>query len=121
MEDNMHFMDKFFEDCLKDFNVPEGWVNISYKNDVCPSFYYKGYQIFVNHPDPKEREIEDSFRFAVIIDYEYAYTGWTFCAETIEEVLPELEVPYLSRPLVHDKEEYLRHERDMGDTWRASS
>lgn len=120
MEDNMHFMDKFFKDCLKDFDVPEGWVNISYKNDVCPSFYYKGYQIFVNHADPREREIEDSFRFSVIIDYEYGCTGWAFCAETIEEVLPELEVSYLSRPLAYPKEEYLKHEQDIAER-RASS
>lgn len=112
---------EFFKDCLKDFDKPDNWQDVSYYNDVCPSFHYKGYQIFVNHPDPKKREIKDSFRFAVIIDYEYAYQGWAFCAETIEEVLPELEVPYLSRPLVHDKKEYLRHEQDMGDTWRASS
>ena len=112
---------EFFKDCLKDFDKPDNWQDVSYYNDVCPSFFYKGYQIFVNHPDPKKREIEGDFRFAIIIDYEYAYTGWVFYADTIEEILPELEVPYLIRPLVHDKEEDLRHERDMGYTWRASS
>ena len=34
----------------------------------------------------------------------------SFYAETIEEILPELEVPYLTRPLVYDREEYLKEE-----------
>jgi len=111
---------EFFKDCLKDFDKPDNWEDVSYYNDVCPSFYYKGYQIFVDHADPEERELEGSTRFAIIIDYEYANTGWSFNCETIEEVLPELEVPYLSRPLVHDKEEYLRHEKDLASSKVAS-
>ena len=101
---------EFIKDCLKDFDKPDNWEDVSYHNDVCPSFEYNGYQFFVDHPDPKQRELEGAFRFAVIISLEYAEHGWSFCAETIEEILPELEVPYLTRPLVYDREEYLKEE-----------
>ena len=105
-------MDKreFFKDCLKDFDKPDNWEDVSYYNDVCPSFEYNGYQIFVDHPDPKQRELEGAFRFAVIISLEYAEHGWAFCAETVGEILTELEVPYLTRPLVYAREEYLKEE-----------
>ena len=102
---------EFFKDCLKDFDKPDNWVDVSYLGgDTCPSFEYNGYQIMVNHPDPEQRELEGSFRFTVFIALEYGEEGWAFCAETIEEILPELEVPYLTRPLVYDREEYLKEE-----------
>ena len=36
----LDYMDKFFEDCLKDFDVPDGWVNVVI-NDVCLAFIIK--------------------------------------------------------------------------------
>ena len=99
---------EFFKDCLKDFDKPDNWVDVCYLGgDVCPSFEYNGYHIMVNHPDPERRELKGSFRFLVRISLEYAEHGWTFCAETIEEILPEIEVPYLTRPLIYDREYYL--------------
>jgi len=110
MEDKMDIRE-FFKDCLKDFDKPDNWVDISFPGgDTCPSFEYNGYQIMVNHPDPEQRELEGSFRFTVFIALEYGEEGWAFYAETIEEILPELEVPYLTRPLVYDREYYLKEE-----------
>ena len=55
---------EFFDDCLKDFTRPVGWESVSYYNDVCPSFECNGYHIFVDHPDPKKRELwDDRTRF----------------------------------------------------------
>tara|TARA_R110000824_G_C14713463_1_gene624164 strand:+ start:154 stop:483 length:330 start_codon:yes stop_codon:yes gene_type:complete len=102
---------EYFAECLKDFVQPENWANISYGNDACPSFEYNGYQIFVDHPDPKEREVgEDSNRYAVIISLEYGDTGWMFCTDNFADVLKEVEKPYLDRPLQYEKEEYLKEE-----------
>lgn len=101
----------FFDDCLKDFTRPVGWESACYYNDVCPSFRYKGYEIFVDHPDPKERELgEDRTRFSVTIALDYGESVWRFETDDLNEVLKEIEVPYLTRPLRHDKEYYIKEE-----------
>ena len=102
---------EFFDDCLKDFSRPVGWESVSYYNDVCPSFECNGYQIFADHPDPEERELgKETTRYCIIISLEYGDTGWTFQTDDLNEVLKEIEVPYLSRPLRYEKEEYLKEE-----------
>ena len=101
----------FFDGFLDNFEKPEQWVNVSYHNDVCPSFECNGYQIFVDHPNPEERELgKETTRYCIIISLEYGDTGWTFQTDDLDEVLKEIEVPYLTRPLRYDKEEYLKEE-----------
>ena len=101
----------FFDDCLRDFEKPVEWEDVSYCNDVCPSFRYKGYEIFVDHPDPEERELgKDRTRFSVIIALDYGESVWRFETDDLDEVLKEIEVPYLTRPLRHDKEYYIKEE-----------
>ena len=51
-----------------------GWQDASYKNDTCPSLEftskYKGspditFKLWIDHPDPKEREVDTGFRFTI--------------------------------------------------------
>tara|TARA_R100000687_G_C6364325_1_gene124930 strand:- start:39 stop:530 length:492 start_codon:yes stop_codon:yes gene_type:complete len=43
-------------DYYKDLDIPKTWENISYSNDEFPSFSCKGYTIWINSPNKKERE-----------------------------------------------------------------
>jgi len=62
----------FFDDCVSDLKIPKKWEDISYSNDVCPSFAYKGYQIWIDHIDYQQRENgQDTYRFAVTKEKEY--------------------------------------------------
>ena len=98
-----NYMQDYFQDCLKDFSKPKNWENLSYHHDVCPSFGYNGYQIFIDHPNPKERELgEDSTRFHVIVALDYGDYQWSFDTNNFEEVLKEIEVSYLTRPLTYE-------------------
>jgi len=36
--------------------IPEHWKDISWRNDVCPSWQLNTYQIFVNFEKPEDRE-----------------------------------------------------------------
>lgn len=36
--------------------IPKDWMDISWRNDVCPSWQSNGYQIFVNFENPDDRE-----------------------------------------------------------------
>ena len=44
--------------------IPERWVDISWCNDVCPSWQAYGYQIFVDFANPDDRELGGE-RFSV--------------------------------------------------------
>tara|TARA_B100000519_G_C14221904_1_gene428003 strand:- start:448 stop:711 length:264 start_codon:yes stop_codon:yes gene_type:complete len=48
----------FFKECVADLQIPDSWQDVSHGNDVCPSFQVNGYHIFIDHPDPKARELE---------------------------------------------------------------
>jgi hypothetical protein len=45
--------------------IPKDWMDISWRNDVCPSWQSNGYQIFVNFENPDDREYSGGFRFSV--------------------------------------------------------
>lgn len=72
----------FFTQCVADLSKPEGWDDVSYGNDACPSWSFKGWHVFIDHPDPKQRELgEEVRRFFVERtadvgsgDYEFATT-----------------------------------------------
>ena len=36
--------------------IPATWVDTSWRNDVCPSWQFGEYQIFIDHANPTERE-----------------------------------------------------------------
>ena len=65
----------YFEKCLFDMkeSIPKEWENVSYGNDTCPSFEFKGYQIFIDNKNPSEREFQDSKRFHIINADDYGY------------------------------------------------
>ena len=84
----------------KDLKLPEGWVDVSYRNDALPSFmsdedYDKGYHIWVDAKDIKERECnskdiygltnELAPRFHVI--YEYGSAENLFTSDDFNEVI----------------------------------
>ena len=50
--------------------IPHEWESHSYKNDVCPSFAYKGLQIFVCDEETKKRE-ELHTKFTVMLEEDY--------------------------------------------------
>lgn len=58
-------MDEYFKECVKDFKVPKGWENCSYHHDACPSYFYNELQVFVDHPNPSERDSADIKRYSV--------------------------------------------------------
>lgn len=53
-----------------DVDIPKGWTNVSYHNDVCPSFSYKGLQIFLC--DEATRKAEGfGEKYTIIIEEKY--------------------------------------------------
>jgi len=87
-----------FKGYWEDLKIPSDWENSSWGNDACPSWRHNGYQIFVDHPDPKEREDEDWKRFYIIVAEEYG-TGvkWTLETDDLEEVKKAIKVPTSER------------------------
>jgi len=79
----------FFDDCVSDLAMPEGWEDVSYGNDSCPSWAFKGFQIFINHADWKKREdgVEDESRFWIIREVDYGGSSWSASADTFDDVL----------------------------------
>ncbi len=55
----------------KDLKIPNEWEDVSWGNDVCCSFSYRYFQIFIDHKNIKEREIQDGFRYTVILEKNY--------------------------------------------------
>ncbi len=52
--------------------LPIGMRDASWHNDSCPSYLGLGVQIFIDYPDPAEREISAGKRFVVTADIEVA-------------------------------------------------
>ena len=88
------YPEDFFKECIKDLSIPNEWENISYKNDACPSFLFNGWQIFINHKDPKQREIEEQLRFFVHKAEEYGEADLSLFLETdeLDHVFKFLEI-----------------------------
>tara|TARA_Y100000114_G_scaffold41015_1_gene36517 strand:- start:641 stop:967 length:327 start_codon:yes stop_codon:yes gene_type:complete len=69
----------FFEECVADVSekIPNTWKDVSWGNDVCPSYSYNGWQIFIDHPDTDKRELNEDGRepvvprFGVIVEANY--------------------------------------------------
>ena len=45
--------------------IPSTWVDVSWRNDVCPSWVIGHLRVWVDFADHKEREFEDGNRFRV--------------------------------------------------------
>ena len=109
----------FFARCIEDLKIPEGWENCSWGNDACPSFYTNGYQIFIDHKDPKQREVgEETFRFHIFLEAEYGHgSGWSVSSDDLEEIIKETKISIFDRPMVYDKEEYVKQLKMWDKTW----
>ena len=56
----------YFDACVEDLDIPEEWECVSYYNDVCPSWEFNGWLIFIEHRYSELREYwEDIGRFCV--------------------------------------------------------
>lgn len=57
-----------FPDFDLDIAIPEGFEDVSWVNDTCPSFQHKELDLllFVDYADPSKREHEDTLRFSLI-------------------------------------------------------
>ena len=63
---------KTHPDIILDVPIPHEWESHSYKNDVCPSFAYKGLQIFIC--DEKTKKLEGlHFKYIVMFEEDYGY------------------------------------------------
>ena len=88
-----------FKGYWEDLTIPGDWENSSWGNDACPSWRHNGYIIFVDHPDPKEREFQGWKRFNVKLEDEYGYgDGFDFETDDFEEVKKAIKVPTSERP-----------------------
>jgi hypothetical protein len=89
----------YFIECLKDITIPPEWEHESYFNDAYPSFGFNGYQIWVAHKDPKQRETGgDWLRFALTLLKEYGTEGWIHQTDSFDEVMQEIQKPISDRP-----------------------
>lgn len=71
-------------------SFPEGWVDVSWHNDACPSFekvlWNVAYRIFCDYKDMQKRDCPDWTRFGVYVEDEVNFE----CIgqfETLEEAL----------------------------------
>ena len=64
-----------FDDCVSDLTMPKGWEDVSYGNDACPSWAFNGFQVFIEHANPKEREVPEWSRFWIIREADYGNGG----------------------------------------------
>lgn len=61
--------------------IPEGWTDLSWHNDVCPSFVDErtGWRVWVHPLDPQDREGDDYKRFALtkmVWDITFEWQQW---------------------------------------------
>tara|TARA_R110002096_G_C14169352_1_gene685785 strand:- start:74 stop:364 length:291 start_codon:yes stop_codon:yes gene_type:complete len=58
-------MTKQFEGYWEDLDIPEDWECESYHNDAAPSWSSGVCQIYVDHPNESERELQGDHRFFI--------------------------------------------------------
>jgi hypothetical protein len=87
------YMDEFpdYDDTL---TLPEGWQDMSWHNDACPSFDRKvgdiNFRIYCDYSDPDRREMQGEPRFVVYIEDEVNFNCIGQC-ETLAEALALVE------------------------------
>ena len=95
---NTNPYDAWADRTMSDIDVPDGLINASSGNDVCPSVMTKPkgngnfyVQLFIDYPDPADREDSDSDRYTVYVmgdggdeigEYSYYATDVYGCALT---------------------------------------
>tara|TARA_R110000744_G_scaffold43055_3_gene96792 strand:+ start:2121 stop:2417 length:297 start_codon:yes stop_codon:yes gene_type:complete len=83
------------EECLADLDIPKEWENVSYSNDVSPSYQYKGWQIYIAEKDISKREypeMVDRFQICNALYYGYEQKWHTF--NNFDDVLNFVKTTY---------------------------
>ena len=72
--------DTYHQQCVADINAPDNWECVGSTHDLCPSYSDGTFTIFVDHPDPKEREDESYPRFNVCVgdEVDIVFSGDNF-------------------------------------------
>jgi len=90
---NKDYSDNYYTDPARthpeiklDVPIPREWESHSYKNDVCPSFAFKGLQIFVMDEEAKKLEGFEN-KYSIIIAEEYGEGNDLFNSNDWNEVL----------------------------------
>ena len=73
---------------LYDLDIPKEWADVSYGNDLCPSFRIKGFQIYIAEIDKDNREWEGMPRFSI---QHWNYYGDVYTTRTMEDFSEVLE------------------------------
>ena len=95
----------FFDECTADLTMPKNFRDTTYKNDACPSWGFNVFQIFIDHPDPNERELgPEKPRFCIMLEKDYGDTHtWSYECETWEEVLKTVSIRSCYPPSVSEE------------------
>ena len=81
-----------WEQTFADIDMPDQWINSSWHNDACPSFAFKGWQIWIDEKNLKDREAVsqgflDSPRFTIMEVNNYSHSKTCEQLENFQDVL----------------------------------
>tara|TARA_R100000773_G_C4183541_1_gene92239 strand:+ start:29 stop:346 length:318 start_codon:yes stop_codon:yes gene_type:complete len=88
------------EEYTKDLTIPGEWENVSYKDDLAPSWHCNGWQIYIHHYNKEIRsQVDAEFRFCVMLsdgdNCDHNYNEGYFCTDDFN----------LVKKIVHNKHE----------------
>ena len=78
---------KYFDSCVEDLEIPEGWECLAYYNDVCPSWGFNGWQIFIEHRHPELRVFLPRFNCFPEADYGDTENSETFATDSWSDMI----------------------------------
>tara|TARA_R100001460_G_scaffold22604_1_gene45943 strand:- start:317 stop:640 length:324 start_codon:yes stop_codon:yes gene_type:complete len=71
------------KECLADLDIPKLWEDVSWSNDIAPSFRTQnGFQVFIMEKDKNKREFHNDVRFFV---QHYNYYGYDFVCRRFDD------------------------------------
>ena len=78
---------KYFDSCVEDLEIPEGWECLAYYNDVCPSWGFNGWQIFIEHRHSELRVFLPRFNCFPEADYGDTENSETFATDSWSDMI----------------------------------
>ena len=78
---------KYFDSCVEDLEIPEGWECYAYYNDTCPSWEFNGWQIFIEHRHPELRVFLPRFNCFPEADYGDTENSETFATDSWSDMI----------------------------------
>ena len=78
---------KYFDSCVEDLEIPEGWECYAYYNDTCPSWGFNGWQIFIEHRHPELRVFLPRFNCFPEADYGDTENSDTFATDSWSDMI----------------------------------